>query len=47
MKYQIKNIFIGKSCRKSAAKAGPRFIILVNNPKQPLHARNYFNSKIF
>ena len=23
------------------------FIILVNNPKQPLHARNYFKSKIF
>ena len=23
------------------------FIILVNNPKQPLHVRNYFKSKIF
>ena len=23
------------------------FIILVNNPKQPLHARTYFKSKIF
>ena len=23
------------------------FIILVYNPKQPLHARNYFKSKIF
>ena len=23
------------------------FIILVNNPKQLLHARNYFKSKIF
>ena len=23
------------------------FIILVNNPKQPLHAKNYFKSKIF
>ena len=22
-------------------------IIMVNNPKQPLHARNYFKSKIF
>ena len=23
------------------------FIILANNPKHPLHARNYFKSKIF
>ena len=23
------------------------FIILVNNPKQPLHAKNYFKNKIF
>ena len=23
------------------------FIILVNNPKQPWHAKNYFKSKIF
>ena len=23
------------------------FIILVNNPKQPFHARNYFKSKTF
>ena len=23
------------------------FFILVNNPKQPLHARNYFENKIF
>ena len=23
------------------------FIIWVNNPKQPLHARNYFKSEIF
>ena len=22
-------------------------LILVNNPKQPLHARNYFKNKIF
>ena len=22
-------------------------LILVNNPKQPLHARNFFKSKIF
>ena len=23
------------------------FLILVNNPQQPLHARNYFKNKIF
>ena len=23
------------------------FLILLNNPKQPLHARNYFLNKIF
>ena len=23
------------------------FLILVNNPKQPLHVRNYFENKIF
>ena len=23
------------------------FLILVSNPKQPLHARNYFENKIF
>ena len=23
------------------------FVILVNNPKQPLHAKNYFRKKIF
>ena len=23
------------------------FLILVNNPKQPLHARNYFKNEIF
>ena len=23
------------------------FLILINNPKQPLHARNYFKNKIF
>ena len=39
MEYQIKNIFIEKSCKKCAAK--------VNNPKQPLHATNDFKSNIF
>ena len=23
------------------------FLILLNNPKRPLHSRNYFNIKIF
>ena len=48
MEYQINNMFIEKSIRKCAAKASPDlFIILVNNPKQPLHDRNYFKGKIF
>ena len=34
-----------KSCRKFAPKASPR-PILTNNPKQPLHAKNYFKNKI-
>ena len=33
-----------KSCRKCAPNADP-FLILLNNPKQPLHARNSFKSK--
>ena len=41
-----KENFYGKSCRKCAPKVD-LFRILVNNPKQPLHARNYFKSKIF
>ena len=28
-------------------KLVPGFLILVNNPKQPLHARNSFKNKIF
>ena len=36
------------SYRKSATKASPRlFLILVNNPKQPFHARNYFKIRHF
>ena len=36
------------SCRKCAPKARPKpVLILVNNPKQPLHAKNYFKNKIF
>ena len=33
------------SCKKCAPKASPySFFILVNNPKQPLHARNSFKN---
>ena len=46
--YQIKNISMEKSSRKCVTKASPRLLYnLVNNPKQPLHARNSFKSKIF
>ena len=37
-----------KSCRKCAAKASQRpLLILVNNPKQPMNARNSFENMIF
>ena len=37
-----------KSCGKLARKASPNpFLILVNNPKQLLHAINYFKNKMF
>ena len=37
-----------KSSRKYLPKASPRpLLILVSNPKQPLHAKNYFKNKIF
>ena len=37
-----------KSCTKCAPKASPRaFLILVNNPKQPLHARNSLKTRYF
>ena len=37
-----------KSCRKYAPKASLRpLFILVNNQKQPLHARTSFKNKIF
>ena len=45
MEYQIRNIFIENLCTKCAPKAVP--VILVNNTKQPLHARNYFQNKTF
>ena len=42
------NVFIEKSCRNVQQKLVPDlFIILVSNPKQPLHAWNYFKSRIF
>ena len=41
-----KNIFIEKSYRKCAAKAD-LFIISVNNPKQPLHARIFLTARYF
>ena len=43
-----KNIFMEKLYTKCAQKASPDPVsILVNNPKQQLHARNSFKSKIF
>ena len=45
--YLIKNIFVEKSCGKYAPKVPDPFIVLVNNPKQPLHAGNSFEKKIF
>ena len=37
------SIYMEKSCRKCAPKSSPRsFLILLNNPKQPMHAKNYF-----
>ena len=48
IEYNIRNIFMEKSNRECAPKASPRpFFILVNNPKQSLHARNSFKNKIF
>ena len=42
----LRNIFMEKSCRNCAPKASP-FLILLNNPKQSLHARNSFKKEIF
>ena len=40
--------FMEKSCTKCAPKASPRsLLILVNNPKQTLHAWDSFENKIF
>ena len=36
------------SCRKWAPKLVPDpFFILVNNPKQPWHAKDFFENKVF
>ena len=37
-----------KPCQKCAPEASPRsFLILINNPKQSLHAKNFLKNKIF
>ena len=46
--YSIKNIFMEDHAENVYQKVVPDpFLNLVNNPKQPLHARNYFKKKIF
>ena len=44
-----KEHFYGKIMQKKVHQklVSDLFLILVNNPKQPLHARNYFKNKIF
>ena len=45
---EISDIFINKSCKKWNQKlATDPILILLNNPKQPFHARNSFKNKIF
>ena len=42
------NIFMEKSCRKYAPRATARpLFVLLNSPKQPLHARNSFQIRYF
>ena len=44
----IKNIFMEYHAENVHQKLVPNpFFILVNNPKQPLHARNFFKNEIF
>ena len=44
----VRNIFMEKSCRQCAPKAVPdSFLILVNNLKQLLDARDSFKNEIF
>ena len=48
IEYYVRNIFRERSCRKCAPKASPRpFLNFGKQPKQSLHARNYFKNKIF
>ena len=44
-----KNIFMRKSCTKNEHQelVPGLFLILVNNPKQPFHARNSLNIRYF
>ena len=43
-----KEHFYGEFVQKMHEKLVPDyFLILVNNPKQPLHAKNSFNNKTF
>ena len=45
---EIRNIFMNKSHKKWNQKLGPDpILILLNNPKQPFHARSSFRNKIF
>ena len=45
---EIRNIFMNKSHKKWNQKLGPDpILILLNNPKQPFHARSSFKNKIF
>ena len=47
MEYQIKSIFVKNHTENMQQKLVPDlFIILVNNPKQPLHAKNYFQKTL-
>ena len=48
IEYKIRNIFMEKSCRKFGPMASPRPLsILVNNPKEPFHAKSSFKTQIF
>ena len=42
-----KKHFYGKIMQKMCTKHFDPFVILLNNPKQPLHTRNSFKNKIF
>ena len=48
IEYEIWNIFKENHAENVHQKLVPNpFLILVNNPKQPLHAVNSFKNKIF